>query len=114
MFRLPAARPSLRSDPGWNPATDVERATGTLVGIGQGATSAGIWLAIVGLPVGHRDARSVGRHRLARSPVEDRPGAPRTRFRERAPEPRPTGSGGPAVRDPQDPVDVEVLARRAP
>jgi hypothetical protein len=35
---------------GWNPASDVDAAAATLIGIGQGLASAGIWLGIVGLP----------------------------------------------------------------
>ena len=35
----------------WDPAADVDSATATLVGILQGLASAGIWLAIVWLPV---------------------------------------------------------------
>ena len=53
-FRLPVRpKPTVTPAPakGWDPATDVANATGKLVRIGQRATSAGIWLAIVGLPV---------------------------------------------------------------
>ncbi|HET7701926.1 MAG TPA: DUF4349 domain-containing protein [Candidatus Limnocylindrales bacterium] len=54
VFRLPpkpevTATPALK--PGWDPGKDVERATGRLVRIGQVATSVGIWLTIVGLPL---------------------------------------------------------------
>ena len=42
----PAARP-----PGWDPARDVDAASAKLVRIGQKATTAGIWFAIVGLPI---------------------------------------------------------------
>ncbi|HET9520422.1 MAG TPA: DUF4349 domain-containing protein, partial [Candidatus Limnocylindrales bacterium] len=52
VFRLPAAPAVEEVRRGWDPATDVDRATGTLIGIGQSATSAGIWLAIVVLPLG--------------------------------------------------------------
>lgn len=36
----------------WDPGVDVAQASGKLVAIGQTTTSVGIWLAIVGLPVG--------------------------------------------------------------
>lgn len=51
-FVLPAAPVVEEVRRGWDPATDVDRASGTLIGIGQWATSAGIWLGIVVLPVG--------------------------------------------------------------
>jgi Domain of unknown function (DUF4349) len=35
---------------GWNPASDVDAAAATLIGVGQSLVSAGIWLGIVGLP----------------------------------------------------------------
>lgn len=37
--------------PGWDPGRDVELATGKLVQVGQAATTSGIWLAIVGIPL---------------------------------------------------------------
>jgi hypothetical protein len=43
--------PSARPPAGWDPARDVDAASGRLVGIGQTATSAGIWIAIVGIPI---------------------------------------------------------------
>ena len=36
---------------GWDPASEIDQATATLVGMGQGLAGAGIWLLIVGLPV---------------------------------------------------------------
>jgi hypothetical protein len=36
---------------GWDPASEIDQATATLVGLGQGLAGAGIWLLIVGLPV---------------------------------------------------------------
>ena len=36
---------------GWDPGKDVDRATAALIGFGQGAGSAAIWLGIVGLPL---------------------------------------------------------------
>ena len=53
-FRLPPApAPTVTPKPikGWDPATDVASAAGKLVWIGQATTTAGIWLAIVGLPL---------------------------------------------------------------
>jgi hypothetical protein len=35
----------------WDPATDVDRATGALIGAGQAAASLAIWFGIVGVPV---------------------------------------------------------------
>ena len=50
-FNLPAPAAVTTAAKGWDPATDVDRATGKLIAIGQWATSAGIFLGIVGLPV---------------------------------------------------------------
>jgi hypothetical protein len=53
-FRLPAPvapTPTPVASPGWNPGADVELATAKLVSIGQGTTSLGIWLGIVGVPL---------------------------------------------------------------
>jgi Domain of unknown function (DUF4349) len=50
-FNLPTPAAVTTAAKGWDPATDVDRATGKLISIGQRATSAGIFLAIVGLPV---------------------------------------------------------------
>ncbi|MBA2721289.1 MAG: DUF4349 domain-containing protein [Chloroflexi bacterium] len=53
-FRLPATiepTPTPVASPGWNPGQDVAEASDKLVTIGQGTTSLGIWLAIVGLPL---------------------------------------------------------------
>jgi hypothetical protein len=36
---------------GWDPASEIDQASATLVGLGQGLAGAGIWLLIVGLPV---------------------------------------------------------------
>jgi uncharacterized protein DUF4349 len=55
VLSLPAApatpAPSASPPPGWDPGRDVDAASGQLVSIGQTATSAGIWLAIVAIPV---------------------------------------------------------------
>ena len=50
-FNLPAPAAVTTAAKGWDPATDVDRATGKLIAIGQSATSLGIFLAIVGLPL---------------------------------------------------------------
>jgi hypothetical protein len=53
-FRLPPAPgPTASATParGWDPGADVAHATGKLVRIGQVATSVGIWLGIVGVPL---------------------------------------------------------------
>jgi hypothetical protein len=50
-FNLPAPAAVTTAAKGWDPGTDVDRATGKLIAIGERATSAGIFLAIVGLPV---------------------------------------------------------------
>ena len=50
-FNLPAPAAVTTAAKGWDPATDVDRATGRLIAIGQWATSAGIFLGIVGLPL---------------------------------------------------------------
>jgi len=51
-FVLPARpAPAATRPPGWDPAGDVEAATAKLIRVGQKATTAGIWFAIVGLPI---------------------------------------------------------------
>jgi hypothetical protein len=50
-YNLPATPAVQEVRRGWDPATDADRATGTLIGIGQSATSIAIWLGIVGLPL---------------------------------------------------------------
>jgi hypothetical protein len=50
-FSLPATPATEEVRRGWDPATDADRATGTLISLGQAATSSAIWLGIVGLPV---------------------------------------------------------------
>lgn len=48
-FSVPVAAIA-QTQEGWDPGAELDRAVATLVGIGQGLASAGIWLAIVGLP----------------------------------------------------------------
>jgi hypothetical protein len=50
-FNLPAPAAVVAVQKGWNPAADVDQATGKLIRIGQRTTSAGIFLAIIGLPL---------------------------------------------------------------
>jgi len=53
-YRLPVApTPTATPTPvrGWDPGADAAKATDKLVRIGQASTTAGIWLAIVGLPL---------------------------------------------------------------
>jgi prepilin signal peptidase PulO-like enzyme (type II secretory pathway) len=50
-YNLPAPPATEEVRRGWDPATDADKATGTLIGLGQTAASIGIWLGIVGLPV---------------------------------------------------------------
>jgi hypothetical protein len=50
-FNLPATPVAQEVRQGWDPATDVDQAAGTLIGAGQGAVSLAIWLGIVGLPL---------------------------------------------------------------
>jgi len=47
----PRPSPTVAPTPVWDPGKDVEAATGKLIRISQRATSAGIWVAIVGLPI---------------------------------------------------------------
>jgi hypothetical protein len=75
VFLLPTTPATVEAQRGWDPAVDADRATGTLIGVGQGAASLAIWLGIVGLPLGlvgliavvivARVARFVTRHGAA-------------------------------------------------
>jgi Domain of unknown function (DUF4349) len=51
VFGLPATPVVEEVKAGWDPAADADAAAGTLIKIGQRATSFGIWVAIVGLPL---------------------------------------------------------------
>jgi len=51
VFSLPVTPKAEAVRLGWDPATDVDRATGALLGIGQAAATLGIWFGIVGLPL---------------------------------------------------------------
>jgi hypothetical protein len=51
VFSLPATPKTEAVRRGWDPATDVDRATGSLLALGQAAATVGIWFGIVGLPM---------------------------------------------------------------
>jgi Flp pilus assembly pilin Flp len=51
-FVLPPTPKTEKAKQGWDPASDVDSAAGTLIRIGQKATSAGIWVGIVLAPIG--------------------------------------------------------------
>jgi hypothetical protein len=51
VFNLPATPAAEEVRRGWDPATDVDKATGALLGLGQAVATLGIWLGIVGLPL---------------------------------------------------------------
>jgi hypothetical protein len=51
VFSLPATPATEEVRRGWDPAVDADRATGTLISLGQAAASSAIWLGIVGLPL---------------------------------------------------------------
>ena len=51
VFNLPATPAAEEVRRGWDPATDIDRATGALLGLGQAVATVGIWLGIVGLPL---------------------------------------------------------------
>ena len=50
-FVLPAPPAVEEVKAGWDPAADADAAAGMLIKLGQRATSFGIWVAIVGLPI---------------------------------------------------------------
>jgi len=50
-FQLPTPPAVVTAQKGWDPAADIDRASGKLIAISQRATSVGICLAIVGLPL---------------------------------------------------------------
>jgi Domain of unknown function (DUF4349) len=54
IFQLPLAAkpgPTAKPTPVWDPGKDAQQATARLVRISQKATTAGIWIVIVGLPI---------------------------------------------------------------
>jgi uncharacterized protein DUF4349 len=80
VFSLPATPATEEVRRGWDPATDADRATGTLVGFGQTAVSLAIWLGIVGLPlliassIVAAIAWRIGRYVSRRGSTESAPG----------------------------------------
>ena len=51
-FVLPATPVVEEVQAGWDPAADADAATATLIGFGQQIVSIGIWVGIVGIPIG--------------------------------------------------------------
>jgi len=51
-FVLPATPVVEEVQAGWDPAADADAATATLIGFGQQLVSIGIWVGIVGIPIG--------------------------------------------------------------
>jgi hypothetical protein len=51
-FALPPTPETVVTSRGWDPAAQLDQASSALLGIGQAVASAGIWLVVVGLPVG--------------------------------------------------------------
>ena len=51
-FVLPPTPKTEKAKQGWDPASDVDNAAGTLIRIGQKATSVAIWVGIVLAPIG--------------------------------------------------------------
>jgi len=51
VFSIPAPPKTEVAKAGWNPAADADAATGALIKMAQRATSFGIWVVIVGLPL---------------------------------------------------------------
>ena len=52
LFALPPTPATVQTGRGWDPGAQFDQASSALLTIGQGLASAGIWLLIVGLPVG--------------------------------------------------------------
>ena len=52
LFALPPTPETIQTSRGWDPGAQLDQASSALLGIGQGLASAGIWLVVVGLPVG--------------------------------------------------------------
>ena len=51
LFQTPAVPVVTETTKAWSPSTEFDRAAGTLLGIGQGLATFGIWLAVVVLPL---------------------------------------------------------------
>jgi hypothetical protein len=52
LFALPPTPATVETSRGWDPGAQLDQASSALLGIGQALASAGIWLVVVGLPVG--------------------------------------------------------------
>ncbi|HEY2887987.1 MAG TPA: DUF4349 domain-containing protein [Candidatus Limnocylindrales bacterium] len=52
LFALPPTPETIQTSRGWDPGAQLDEASSALLGIGQALASAGIWLVVVGLPVG--------------------------------------------------------------
>jgi Domain of unknown function (DUF4349) len=52
LFALPPTPETIQTSRGWDPGAQLDQASSALLGIGQALASAGIWLVVVGLPVG--------------------------------------------------------------
>jgi len=52
LFALPPTPATIQTSRGWDPGAQLDQASSALLGIGQSLASAGIWLVIVGIPVG--------------------------------------------------------------
>jgi len=80
-FALPPVVAVTQVREGWDPATDVDRAAATLVGLGQAVASAAIWAGIVVLPLVLVLAFAIGlawllARRLRSRPTPPAPSAP--------------------------------------
>jgi hypothetical protein len=51
-FALPPTQAVVETSRGWDPGAQLDQASAALLGIGQALASGGIWLIVVGLPVG--------------------------------------------------------------
>jgi hypothetical protein len=51
-FALPPTPETIQTSRGWDPGAQLDQASAALLGIGQALASAGIWLVVVGLPIG--------------------------------------------------------------
>jgi hypothetical protein len=52
LFALPPTQAVVQAGRGWDPGAQLDQASAALLGIGQALVSAGIWLVVVGLPIG--------------------------------------------------------------
>jgi len=52
LYALPPTPDTVVTSRGWDPGAQLDQASSALLSIGQNLASAGIWLVVVGLPVG--------------------------------------------------------------